>query len=280
MPRIIKQRDSAVAQLSSVHPLLGKIYSARSVVSEDELDCSASQLLSPKTLKGIDAGASLLAAAVAEQKKVVIVADFDADGATMEEKYALPPNYRRVETKDEFKYFVNRILAAVNVRNTQYHLRKHNKKISDIFSVSDEAFALLLLFNEFKRWNLKGKKLADKPNSAGILTPDEIKETQKPFTGGNIGDPQGFSLEGRKVYSNLYEQVERLRDTRQSRELEQKILEEEEKAKVCKKERRRNTKEDTWNVMETVNPDSSAYELLMGGRRAPPAEIAMNIQNI
>ncbi len=82
MPRIIKQRDSAVAQLSSVHPLLGKIYSARSVVSEDELDCSASQLLSPKTLKGIDAGASLLAAAVAEQKKVVIVADFDADGAT------------------------------------------------------------------------------------------------------------------------------------------------------------------------------------------------------
>lgn len=82
MPRIIKQRDAAVAQLSSVHPLLGKIYSARSVVSEDELDCSASQLLSPKTLKGIDAGASLLAAAVAEQKKVVIVADFDADGAT------------------------------------------------------------------------------------------------------------------------------------------------------------------------------------------------------
>jgi single-stranded-DNA-specific exonuclease len=82
MPRIIKQRDSAVAQLSSVHPLLGKIYSARSVVSEDELDCRASQLLSPKTLKGIDAGASLLAAAVAEQKKVVIVADFDADGAT------------------------------------------------------------------------------------------------------------------------------------------------------------------------------------------------------
>jgi single-stranded-DNA-specific exonuclease len=82
MPRIIKQRDSATTQLSSVHPLLGKIYSARSVVSEDELDCSASQLLSPKTLKGIDAGASLLAAAVAEQKKVVIVADFDADGAT------------------------------------------------------------------------------------------------------------------------------------------------------------------------------------------------------
>ncbi|MFT6309819.1 MAG: single-stranded-DNA-specific exonuclease [Porticoccus sp.] len=82
MPRIIKQRDSTVAQLSSVHPLLGKIYSARSVVSEDELDCSASQLLSPKTLKGIDAGASLLAAAVSEQKKVVIVADFDADGAT------------------------------------------------------------------------------------------------------------------------------------------------------------------------------------------------------
>ena len=82
MPRIIKQRDSAVAQLSSVHPLLGKIYSARSVVSEEELDCSASQLLSPKTLKGIDIGASLLAAAICQQKKVVIVADFDADGAT------------------------------------------------------------------------------------------------------------------------------------------------------------------------------------------------------
>ncbi|MFT6756386.1 MAG: single-stranded-DNA-specific exonuclease [Chitinophagales bacterium] len=82
MPRIIKQREPLVVQLSSVHPLLSRIYSARSVVSADDLDCSASQLLSPQTLKGIDAGASLLADAVCEQKKVIIVADFDADGAT------------------------------------------------------------------------------------------------------------------------------------------------------------------------------------------------------
>jgi single-stranded-DNA-specific exonuclease len=82
MPRIIRQRDSVIAQLSSVHPLLSKIYSARSVVSETELNCSASHLLSPKTLKGIDAGASLLADAICQQKKVVIIADFDADGAT------------------------------------------------------------------------------------------------------------------------------------------------------------------------------------------------------
>jgi single-stranded-DNA-specific exonuclease len=82
MPRIIRHRDSGIAQLTSVHPLLSKIYSARSIVSADQLDCSASQLLSPKTLKGIDAGASLLADAICQQQKVVIVADFDADGAT------------------------------------------------------------------------------------------------------------------------------------------------------------------------------------------------------
>jgi single-stranded-DNA-specific exonuclease len=82
MPRIIRHRDSGTAQLTSVHPLLSKIYSARSIISADQLDCSASQLLSPKTLKGIDAGASLLADAICQQQKVVIVADFDADGAT------------------------------------------------------------------------------------------------------------------------------------------------------------------------------------------------------
>ena len=32
--------------------------------------------------------------------------------------------------------------------------------------------------------------------------------------------------------------------------------------------------------MKTVNPDSPAYKLLMGGGRAPPAEIATNVQNV
>ena len=147
----------------------------------------------------------------------------EATGATpVEEKYILPPNYRRIETKDEFKYFVNRILAAVNVKNTEYHLQKHNKKINDIFSVSDKAFALLLLFNEFKRWNLKGKKLADDPKNAGMLTPDEIKETQKPFTGGHTGDPERFSLEGRKFTATCVRAVRR--DVEETQLLTKKTL--------------------------------------------------------
>ncbi|GLS89582.1 ssDNA exonuclease RecJ [Psychromonas marina] len=63
-------------------PLLKQLYANRGVVSEHELDNSTKTLLHAKQLKGIDSACELLYQALLSAKKVVVVGDFDADGAT------------------------------------------------------------------------------------------------------------------------------------------------------------------------------------------------------
>jgi single-stranded-DNA-specific exonuclease len=65
-----------------IHPLLARLYAARGVRGMEELDTRASALLPPDRLKGIAAAASRLADAIAAGQRLLIVADYDCDGAT------------------------------------------------------------------------------------------------------------------------------------------------------------------------------------------------------
>lgn len=67
---------------AGVNPLLARLYVARGVQSCDELDTSLSKLLPPSGLKGIHEAARILADAIAAQRSICIVADYDCDGAT------------------------------------------------------------------------------------------------------------------------------------------------------------------------------------------------------
>ena len=67
---------------AGVNPLLARLYVARGVQSCDELDTSLSKLLPPSDLKGIHEAARILADAIAAQRSICIVADYDCDGAT------------------------------------------------------------------------------------------------------------------------------------------------------------------------------------------------------
>lgn len=64
------------------HPLLSRIYSARGIESDEQLSKQLSQLADYRTFKGIDTAATLLAQAVMSGKRLLIVGDFDCDGAT------------------------------------------------------------------------------------------------------------------------------------------------------------------------------------------------------
>ncbi|MFQ6023419.1 MAG: single-stranded-DNA-specific exonuclease RecJ [Acidiferrobacterales bacterium] len=68
--------------LDRLHPILARIYAARNVASMVELDRSLERLHPPTPLKGIQRAAALLAAAIKDEKRILVVADFDADGAT------------------------------------------------------------------------------------------------------------------------------------------------------------------------------------------------------
>ncbi len=66
----------------SVHPVLQRIFAARGLTGADQLDLSLSRLLPFQMLQGVAEAAALLSGALERQQRIVIVADFDADGAT------------------------------------------------------------------------------------------------------------------------------------------------------------------------------------------------------
>ena len=62
--------------------MLARIYSQRGISSIDQLEKGLSHLLPFAELSGIEQAADLLANAVKEQQRILIVGDFDCDGAT------------------------------------------------------------------------------------------------------------------------------------------------------------------------------------------------------
>jgi single-stranded-DNA-specific exonuclease len=83
MQKTIRRRElTQLIQFDQpVHPLLQRIYCARGVQHGRELQYQLAHLHKP-TFKGLPEAVSLLADAVVAQAKIMIVGDFDADGAT------------------------------------------------------------------------------------------------------------------------------------------------------------------------------------------------------
>jgi len=82
IPRDVPPRSVWTLEQAGIHPLLARLYAARGVTSTAELDDALGKLLAPGTLLGADRAAVLLANAIAQNKRLCIVADYDCDGAT------------------------------------------------------------------------------------------------------------------------------------------------------------------------------------------------------
>ena len=80
--RDIPPRAVWALEQAGVHPLLARLYASRGVTDKAELDDGLALLLPPASLKGAAEAAVLLADAIAADKKLCIVADYDCDGAT------------------------------------------------------------------------------------------------------------------------------------------------------------------------------------------------------
>ena len=68
--------------LGEMPTLLTRLYAARGVQSQAELDKSLVRLIPYQQLKGIEAAVDLLVIALEQRQRILIVGDFDADGAT------------------------------------------------------------------------------------------------------------------------------------------------------------------------------------------------------
>lgn len=71
---------AALDGLPDLHPVLRRVYASRGIASAEDLDLSLDRLLPIGTLDGVERAAELLAAH--REGRVLIVGDFDADGAT------------------------------------------------------------------------------------------------------------------------------------------------------------------------------------------------------
>ena len=85
MKKIIVRRDIAETENElpgDLHPVLRRVYLSRHLHDVRELQYSLDALHPYRSLKGIDAAVTLLVEALHRKKRILIVADFDADGAT------------------------------------------------------------------------------------------------------------------------------------------------------------------------------------------------------
>ncbi|MCX2961477.1 single-stranded-DNA-specific exonuclease RecJ [Rodentibacter caecimuris] len=82
MNKLIKRREIPIGGSVSEHPLLDRLYRARHIKNRQELDRTLKSMLNPNQLYGITQAVALLVSAYQTQQKIVIVGDFDADGAT------------------------------------------------------------------------------------------------------------------------------------------------------------------------------------------------------
>jgi single-stranded-DNA-specific exonuclease len=75
-------RQSEILRQSGLHPVLARLFAARGIAAAHELSTELPALLPPSLMLHTEKAAVFLADAIAANKKLVIVADYDCDGAT------------------------------------------------------------------------------------------------------------------------------------------------------------------------------------------------------
>ena len=125
---------------------------------------------------------------------------------------SLHPNYRSYEDEglNEFEYFCDRILSRLRPRDTKYKERKTKEPLSAIFTPSDEAFALMILYNELDRWeNIPDP---DTLEAMEVSKKRKWKNTvEKKFCSSTRGCTDGWEEEGKQMYYKLVKNIEELR---------------------------------------------------------------------
>jgi len=80
--RACSPADTEVLVRHGLHPVLARLYASRGVCQPDEIETGLARLIPPTGMKGLDEAAELLADALEAECRMLVVADYDCDGAT------------------------------------------------------------------------------------------------------------------------------------------------------------------------------------------------------
>lgn len=85
MQKAIRRRPAPAQKITDsddLHPLLQRIYASRGIGKASEVERDLSGLLLPTTMLGIDRATEMLEQAIREDLRILVIGDYDADGAT------------------------------------------------------------------------------------------------------------------------------------------------------------------------------------------------------
>ena len=174
-------KEDGIAFSSSTPPLLQRIYSSRGVYSEEELQYTLSKLYDYRKLKDIEKAAEILSSAIIEKNHILIVGDFDADGATssalaiaaLHSFGATNPNYI-VPNRFEFGYGLTPGIVEVAKEHQPDVLVTVDNGISSLEGVAAaKAHGMQVVITDH---HLAGEQLPEadaivNPNQPGCLFP-------------------------------------------------------------------------------------------------------------
>ncbi len=160
---------------SQVHPLLQRIYTARQVRSPKELENELSHLYPASLLKGIDEAVQRLAQSVYRKEKVIIVGDFDADGATSSALALLALNHMGlsnvsflVPNRFEYGYGLTTEIVDVAARQKPALIVTVDNGISSLEGVAKAGdYAIDVIVTDH---HLPGSRL---PEACAIVNPNQ-----------------------------------------------------------------------------------------------------------
>jgi single-stranded-DNA-specific exonuclease len=159
---------------SSLPPLLKQLY-ARRGVNQDNCELVLSKLLRPETMKGLAEAAVVIADAIVAQQSILIVGDFDADGATSTSVCMLALNMMGAKRLDylipnrfDYGYGLSPEIVAVAYKKNADVLITVDNGISSIEGVA--AAKLLGMTVVVTDHHLPGNSL---PNADVIVNPNQ-----------------------------------------------------------------------------------------------------------
>lgn len=186
MSTAIKHRQGAISSelaAAAIPEAVKKIYAYRGVQRLDEISLPLSRLLPPTALKGAKEAAEMLADAIEFQASVVIVGDFDADGATscalavsvlkqmgLEEVYYLVPN------RFEYGYGLTPEIVGIAAQYQPDVLVTVDNGISSIDGVSAArqlGMSVIITDHHLPGANLPEADIIVNPNQPGCSFPSK-----------------------------------------------------------------------------------------------------------
>jgi len=212
--KTIEQRtvsESVMKQLpAALHPVLRRVYAARRRFTPDSLNLGLDSLLTPTLLHGITTAVDLLEQSLQQQQRLLVIGDFDADGATSSALMVSALRAMGAEKVDylvpnrfEFGYGLTPEIVAVAVTRFQPDLIiTVDNGISSVAGVAAaKAAGIRVLVTDH---HLPGNEL---PSADAIVNPNQVGDSfpSKNLAGVGVAFYLLLALRGRLRDSGWFE---------------------------------------------------------------------------